>query len=38
LIGSLDETQRTRLLQIADQCPVHRTLMSKFDIRTTPYI
>src|ERR1700761_4562028 len=23
LIGSLDETQRTRLLQIADQCPVH---------------
>ena len=38
LIGSLDETQRTRLLQIADQCPVHRTLMSKFDIRTKPYI
>jgi putative redox protein len=38
LIGSLDETQRTRLLQIADQCPVHRTLLSKFEIRTTPYI
>jgi putative redox protein len=38
LIGSLDETQRTRLLQIADQCPVHRTLTSKIDIRTTPYI
>lgn len=38
LIGSLDEAQRARLLQIADQCPVHRTLMSKFDIRTTPYI
>ena len=38
LIGSLDEAQRTRLLQIADQCPVHRTLTSKIDIRTTPYI
>ena len=38
LIGSLDEAQRTRLLQIADQCPVHRTLTSKIEIRTTPYI
>jgi putative redox protein len=38
LIGSLDEAQRARLLQIADQCPVHRTLTSKIDIRTTPYI
>ena len=24
--GDLDETQRTRLLEIADRCPVHRTL------------
>jgi len=38
LIGSLDEAQRARLLQIADQCPVHRTLTSKIEIRTTPYI
>ena len=38
LVGLLDEAQRTRLLQIADQCPVHRTLMSKFEIRTSPYI
>ena len=39
LIGSLDEAQRTRLLQIADQCPVHRTLTSKkIDIRTATYI
>ena len=38
LIGPLDEAQRTRLLQIADQCPVHRTLTSKIDIRTAPYI
>ena len=30
-----DATQRTRLLQIAEQCPVHRTLTSKIDIRTT---
>jgi putative redox protein len=35
LIGPLDETQRTRLSQIADHCPVHRTLKSKIDIRTT---
>ena len=24
--GALDETQSTRLLQIAERCPVHRTL------------
>ena len=35
LIGPLDETQRTRLVQIADHCPIHRTLTSKIDIRTT---
>jgi putative redox protein len=34
LIGPLDETQRTRLIQIADHCPIHRTLTSKIDIRT----
>ena len=26
LTGTLDETQRQRLLEIADKCPVHRTL------------
>ena len=26
LVGDLDEAQRTRLLEIADKCPVHRTL------------
>ena len=26
LIGDLDEDQRQRLLEIADRCPVHRTL------------
>jgi putative redox protein len=34
LIGSLDEPQRTRLIEIAKQCPVHRTLTSKAEIRT----
>jgi putative redox protein len=34
LIGALDEAQRTRLVEIAGHCPVHRTLTSKVDIRT----
>jgi putative redox protein len=34
LIGSLDEMQRGRLLEIADRCPVHRTLTSKIEIRS----
>jgi putative redox protein len=33
-IGPLDEAQQSRLLEIADHCPVHRTLTSKVDIRT----
>ena len=33
--GDLDETQRTRLLEIAIRCPVHRTLSSEGKIRTT---
>jgi putative redox protein len=33
-IGALDEAQRARLREIADHCPVHRTLTSKIDIRT----
>jgi uncharacterized OsmC-like protein/alpha/beta superfamily hydrolase len=33
--GDLDATQRQRLLEIADKCPVHRTLTSEIDIRTT---
>lgn len=32
--GNLTFDQRTRLLQIADHCPVHRTLTSKIDIET----
>jgi uncharacterized OsmC-like protein/alpha-beta hydrolase superfamily lysophospholipase len=34
LSGNLDEDQRKRLLEIADKCPVHRTLTSEIDIRT----
>jgi putative redox protein len=33
-IGPLDEAQTHRLLEIADHCPVHRTLTAKIDIRT----
>jgi uncharacterized OsmC-like protein/alpha/beta superfamily hydrolase len=33
--GSLDADQRTRLLQIADKCPVHRTLTSEIRIETS---
>lgn len=34
LTGQLDADQRKRLLEIADKCPVHRTLTSEIDIRT----
>ena len=38
LEGTLDDTQRARLLEIAEKCPVHRTLVSEIDIqsRLTP--
>ena len=32
--GPLDSEQRKRLLEIADKCPVHRTLESEIEIRT----
>jgi uncharacterized OsmC-like protein/alpha/beta superfamily hydrolase len=34
LTGPLDAAQRARLLEIADKCPVHRTLESEVIIRT----
>jgi putative redox protein len=34
LEGDLSAEQRARLLEIADKCPVHRTLHSEIDIRT----
>ena len=35
LSGNLDESQRQRLLEIAERCPVHRTLKSEINIRTS---
>jgi uncharacterized OsmC-like protein/fermentation-respiration switch protein FrsA (DUF1100 family) len=35
LEGDLDAATRARLMEIADKCPVHRTLKSEIDIRTT---
>lgn len=35
LEGELDAEARKRLMEIADKCPVHRTLKSEIDIRTT---
>ncbi len=32
--GDLDDTQRNRLLEIADRCPVHRTLAGQIQFRT----
>jgi uncharacterized OsmC-like protein/alpha/beta superfamily hydrolase len=34
LEGALDDAQRTRLLEIANRCPVHRTLESKVWVET----
>jgi uncharacterized OsmC-like protein len=33
--GNLSADQRSRLLEIANRCPVHRTLTSEIDIRTS---
>ena len=35
LKGNLDEKQRARLLQIADKCPVHKTLHNQISVNTT---
>lgn len=34
LKGPLDDEQRARLMEIADKCPVHRTLTNEIKIRT----
>ena len=36
-IGNLSEEQRQRLLQIANQCPVHKTLTNPIQIETMEY-
>jgi putative redox protein len=35
LAGPLDDAQRQRLLEIANMCPVHRTLKAEIRITTT---
>ena len=35
LFGELDTTQRERLIEIANRCPVHRTLMGTKEVTTT---
>ena len=35
LSGTLDDAQKLRLLEIAERCPVHRTLKSEINIRTS---
>src|ERR1700746_3320727 len=35
LSGNLDQSQKQRLLEIAEHCPVHKTLKSEINIRTT---
>jgi len=35
LVGDLDEGQRQRLLEIADRCPVHRTLHAEVIVKTS---
>ncbi|MGH7428564.1 MAG: OsmC family protein, partial [Candidatus Methylomirabilaceae bacterium] len=35
LRGVLTDEERAKLLEIADKCPVHRTLTSEINIRTT---
>ncbi len=32
--GDLTDQQRVKVLEIADKCPVHRTLTSEIEIRT----
>ncbi len=35
LTGDLSDEQRARLMEIADRCPVHRTLENRIDIHST---
>lgn len=35
LKGNLDEDQKKRLIEIADKCPVHKTLHGDIEVRTT---
>ena len=34
IVGELDDTQRERLLEIADRCPVHKTMHNEVSVHT----
>lgn len=34
LVGNLDDEQRARLMEIADRCPVNKTLLNEIKIKT----
>ena len=34
LVGNLDETQRKRLMDVSDKCPVNKTLKNEIQIKT----
>lgn len=34
LLGNLDDKQRARLMEIADKCPVNKTLLNEIKIKT----
>lgn len=36
LVGELDDAQRQRLFEIADMCPVHRTMTGRLVVHTRP--
>ena len=34
VVGDLDDAQRARLVEIADRCPVHRTIENEIKVET----
>ena len=34
MVGDLTQEQRARLLEIADKCPVHKTLHAEVSVKT----
>lgn len=37
LVGNLDDTQRARLIEISDRCPVNKTLSNEIKIETKEF-
>lgn len=36
LFGTLSDEERSKLIEIADKCPIHKLMHAKIDITTTP--